>query len=254
MRQLPPHSRIFLATDPVAFRQGIDGRAAGGRQRLGDTPLAGAVSVCRHRSGPARTRLLSDGHGYGMRRKRLSQGRCAWWPNSADARGPLSARARIILPWNGTPDRAQLAQDWRRGASGEARLLTEAPGSHAAGFEHPSCRGAGSTTRDSTALTPPERHVAIRLGSTLAREALGGLWSNRACLRCRLNRCKARSATWLSRGAPVIAKNRVNGCQGVCRSPMAVPSARLGATQWASLCWSSHHVRAAIRGWRCAWW
>ena len=31
-----------------------------------------------------------------------------------DARVPLSARELIILLWNGDPERAQMAKDWRR--------------------------------------------------------------------------------------------------------------------------------------------
>jgi transposase len=116
MIQLPPQSRIFLATEPVDFRKGIDGLGAVCRQRLGDNPLEGAVYVFRNRSGTSLKLLLYDGQGYWMMLKRLSPGRFAWWPNSADARGPLSARERIILTWNGNPDRAQMAQDWRRGA------------------------------------------------------------------------------------------------------------------------------------------
>ena len=37
-----------------------------------------------------------------------------WPPPSADVRVPLSARELLILLWNGHPDRAQMAQDWRR--------------------------------------------------------------------------------------------------------------------------------------------
>lgn len=54
--------------------------------------------------------------------KRRSTGRFAWWPPSADGRVPLSARALMILLWNGHPDRAQMAPDWRRVAYGAARL------------------------------------------------------------------------------------------------------------------------------------
>jgi transposase len=114
MSPLTPHSRIFVATEPVDFRKGIDGLGAVCRQRLGDNPLEGAVDVFRNRSGTSLKLLLYAGQGYGMMLKRLSQGRFSWWPNSADARGPLSARALIILTWNGNPDRAQMAQDWRR--------------------------------------------------------------------------------------------------------------------------------------------
>jgi hypothetical protein len=58
MRQLPPQSRIFLATPPVDCRQGIDGLGAVCRQVLGDNPLEGAVSVFRNRSGTALQCLL----------------------------------------------------------------------------------------------------------------------------------------------------------------------------------------------------
>ncbi len=112
--QLSPQSRIFLATEPVDCRKGIDGLAAVCRQVLGDNPLEGAVYVFRNRSATALKLLLYDGQGYWIMMKRLSQGRFTWWPQSADARVPLSARELIILTWNGNPERAQMARDWRR--------------------------------------------------------------------------------------------------------------------------------------------
>lgn len=122
MMQLTPQSRIFVATQPVDCRKGIDGLAAVCRQALGDNPLEGAVDVLRNRAGTALNLLLYDGQGYWIMMKSLSQGRFAWWPKSANARGPLSARERIIVLWHGHPERAQMACDWRRVASGEARL------------------------------------------------------------------------------------------------------------------------------------
>jgi transposase len=114
MLQLTPQSRIFLATTPVDFRKGIDGLGAVCRQVLGDNPLEGAVYVFRNRSGTALKFLLYDGQGYWMMMKRLSQGRFHWWPSTPDARVSLSARELMILLWNGDPERAQMAQDWRR--------------------------------------------------------------------------------------------------------------------------------------------
>lgn len=114
MIQLTPQSRIVVATEPVEFRKGIDALGAVCRQRLGDNPLEGAVSVFRNRSGTALKLLLYDGQGSWIMMKRLSQGRFTWWPQSTDARGPLSARALIIVMWNGNPERAQMARDWRR--------------------------------------------------------------------------------------------------------------------------------------------
>ncbi len=114
MLQLTPQSRIFLATEPVDFRKGIDGLAAVCRQRLGDNPFEGAVYVFRNRSGTALKLLLYDGQGYWLCLKRLSKGRFTWWPQTPDARVPLSARKLLILLWNGDPELAQMAQDWRR--------------------------------------------------------------------------------------------------------------------------------------------
>ena len=62
MIQLTPQSRIFLATEPVDFRKGIDGLAAVCRQVLGDNPLEGAVYVFRNRSGTDETWLADKTH------------------------------------------------------------------------------------------------------------------------------------------------------------------------------------------------
>jgi len=114
MVQLTPQRRLCVATEPVDFRKGLDGLAAVCRQRLGANPLEGAVYVFRNRAGTALKLLLYDGQGSWLMLKRLSQGRFAWWPTSLDARVPLAARERIIVLWNGNPERAQMAQDWRR--------------------------------------------------------------------------------------------------------------------------------------------
>ena len=62
--QLTPQSRIFLATQPVDFRKGIDGLAAVCRKELGEQPLSGAVFVFRNRSGTALKILFYDGQGF----------------------------------------------------------------------------------------------------------------------------------------------------------------------------------------------
>ncbi len=77
MLQLSPQSRIFLATEPVDFRKGIDGLAAVCRQAFGDNPLEGAIYVFRNRSGTALKLLLYDGQGFWLLMKRLSQGTVA---------------------------------------------------------------------------------------------------------------------------------------------------------------------------------
>lgn len=114
MLQLTPQTRIFLALEPVDFRKGIDGLAAVCRQALAANPLEGAVYVFRNRSGTALKLLFYDGQGYWLCMKRLSQGRFHWWPSGADPSCTLSARELAIVLWNGNPQSAGMAQDWRR--------------------------------------------------------------------------------------------------------------------------------------------
>lgn len=100
--------------EPVDFRKGIDGLAAVCRQQLADNPLDGAVYVFRNRTGTTLKLLVYDGQGFWLCTKRLSQGRFRWWPTGATPSLRLSARERSILLWNGNPERAQLAPDWRQ--------------------------------------------------------------------------------------------------------------------------------------------
>ena len=114
MLQLTPQSRIFVAVEPVDFRRGIDGLAGLCRQRLGQNPLTGAVYVFRNRRATAIKVLVYDGQGFWLCTKRLSSGCFHWWPSSEEACQTLSARELMILLWNGCPETAQLAADWRQ--------------------------------------------------------------------------------------------------------------------------------------------
>ena len=114
MLQLTPQSRVFLAREPADFRRGIDGLAALCRQRLGEDPMAGSIFVFRNRRGTSLKLLCYDGQGFWLCQKRLSQGRLVWWPSTAQACHRLSARELQILLWNGNPEEAGMADDWRR--------------------------------------------------------------------------------------------------------------------------------------------
>jgi len=114
MIQLTPQSRIFVALQPADFRRGIDGLAALCRQWLAQDPFSGAIFVFRNRRATALKLLCYDGQGFWLCQKRLSQGRLSWWPTSAQASQQLSARELQILLWNGNPEEAGMAEDWRR--------------------------------------------------------------------------------------------------------------------------------------------
>ncbi len=114
MLQLSPQSRIFVALEPVDFRRGIDGLAAVCRRTLRNNPLDGALYVFRNRRATALKVLVYDGQGYWLCTKRLSQGRFHWWPRAEGVSAALAARELQILLWNGHPEQAEMADDWRR--------------------------------------------------------------------------------------------------------------------------------------------
>jgi transposase len=114
MLQLSPQMRILLATEPVDFRKGIDGLAAVCRRVLMEHPLGGTVFVFRNRAGTTLKLLCYDGQGFWLCTKRLSQGRFTWWPQGADASTRLAARELLILLWNGNPQQAHMADDWKQ--------------------------------------------------------------------------------------------------------------------------------------------
>jgi transposase len=114
MLQLTPQTRVFLACQPADFRRGIDGLAALCRQRLEADPFDGAIFVFRNRRGTSLKLLCYDGQGFWLCQKRFSEGRLGWWPSSPQASHRFSARELQILLWNGNPEGAGMAEDWRR--------------------------------------------------------------------------------------------------------------------------------------------
>jgi len=113
MLQLTPQSRIFLALTPVDFRKGMDGLAAVCRQTFAQHPLDGAIYVFRNRTGTTLKILAYDGQGYWLCTKRLSVGRLRWWPRAPGTTVRLAARELQVLLWNGSPEQAAMAEDWR---------------------------------------------------------------------------------------------------------------------------------------------
>jgi transposase len=114
MLQLTPQSRIFVAVEPVDFRNGIDGLGGLCRRVLAHNPLDGAVYVFRNRAGTALKILCYDGQGFWLCTKRFSRSRLQWWPRTGQPATRLSARELHILLWNGLPEQAAMAEDWRR--------------------------------------------------------------------------------------------------------------------------------------------
>lgn len=74
MLSLPPSVRIFLASEPVDGRRGMDGLAALVREVFGEDPLSGHLFVFRNRRGSGAKILYWDRSGYWLLQKRLERG------------------------------------------------------------------------------------------------------------------------------------------------------------------------------------
>jgi transposase len=115
MLQIIPQLKIFLAYDAVDFRRGIDRLAAVCRNELGQDPYCGAVFVFRNRQGTSLKLLVYDGIGFWLCLRRFSRGRLRWWPKkTGEPITRLAAQQLNILLYQGDPNGAQLAQDWRK--------------------------------------------------------------------------------------------------------------------------------------------
>lgn len=119
MIQIAAQMRILLAVEPVDFRKGIDGLAGVCRKVMGSNPFSGHVFVFRNRRRTSIKILAYDGQGFWLAQKRLSQGRFSWWPKRGDSSVcKLAAHELQLLLWNGDPDLARVAPEWRRLATG----------------------------------------------------------------------------------------------------------------------------------------
>ena len=114
MIQLVPQLKIFLAINPVDFRNGVDGLAALCQKALAQDPFSGALFVFRNRRGTALKMLSYDSRGFWLITRRFSQGRIRWWP--VDQHSPihsLEAHQLAVLLYNGLPHQAHFAPAFR---------------------------------------------------------------------------------------------------------------------------------------------
>lgn len=121
MIQITPHIRIYLCTEAVDFRKGIDGLVGVCRQLLEKDPFSGSMFVFRNKRRTTLKILIYDGQGFWLFVKRLSQGRFKWWPEqsqlgdnsrSSHTLGLKAGELQLLL-WNGDVSMATIEPDWK---------------------------------------------------------------------------------------------------------------------------------------------
>ena len=94
MIHLTRNTQILIATQPVDFRQGIDGLAAVCKQRLAREPRSGSLFVFINRNKTMVRALVYEDNGFWLMTKRLSKGKFSCWPT---ADHPVSTMAATHL-------------------------------------------------------------------------------------------------------------------------------------------------------------
>jgi transposase len=115
MIQLSPHIKILVATKPIDFRKGVDSLVALCRGPLEQDPFSGTLFVFCNRSKTSLKMLCYDGQGFWLCQKRFSEGKINWWPDDVDVElQQLLAQQLSVLIYNGDPERANFAKEWKK--------------------------------------------------------------------------------------------------------------------------------------------
>lgn len=74
--------KVFIATQPIDFRRGIDGIQGLCQEQLQLDPFSGHFFIFRNKRANALKILCYDSQGFWLMHKRLSRGRFNHWPQS----------------------------------------------------------------------------------------------------------------------------------------------------------------------------
>lgn len=115
MLLLSPQSQIFVASQPIDFRKGIDGLIAVCRHILHQDPLKGALFLFYNKQRIALKILCFDGQGFLLMTKRLSSGRFSvTFPTPYTvACYSICYRSLQTLIYNGDPIAANFSKNWK---------------------------------------------------------------------------------------------------------------------------------------------
>ncbi len=114
MLQITPHHQLFIAIEPVNFKNGIDGIKALCQRQWDVDPFHGHVFIFRNRKGTSIKLLSYDGNGFWLVQKRFSAGKLTWWPRCAQEASSIRAVELLVMLQQGNPTKIHMPEDWRR--------------------------------------------------------------------------------------------------------------------------------------------
>lgn len=89
MITVSPTQRIFVAIEPLDFRNGFNGTAGACRQLAQGSHLTGAVFLFVNRKATMMRCFWFDGHGELLLVKRIARGKFKWWDKNPERIDPV---------------------------------------------------------------------------------------------------------------------------------------------------------------------
>ncbi len=112
MIALTAQSKVYVAIEPVDFRNGILGLKSRSREILRQDPESGIFFLFRNKKRNAIKILVYDGQGFWLMMKRLSKGKFPWWPE-CNGKGTNIDYKKLQLIINVALD-ADFGESWKR--------------------------------------------------------------------------------------------------------------------------------------------
>jgi hypothetical protein len=116
MIQIKPNDKVFVASQAIDFRCGIDGVMGLIKNTFKIDPFSGAFFCFVNKLKTAIKILYYDGQGFWLMHKRFSEGKMKWWPISPENNGGLGsidAKNFILLIFGGDPRFIKLKENWK---------------------------------------------------------------------------------------------------------------------------------------------
>ena len=113
MLQVTAKHKIYVATEPVDFRCGIDRLVALCRQHFSLNPFSGHLFVFRNKKATMLRVLAYDSQGFWLCQKRLSDGQFDHWPRQSEPILTVSVAQWQLLAAKGDPSSAIGLPTWQ---------------------------------------------------------------------------------------------------------------------------------------------
>lgn len=112
MISLNAQSKIYIATEPIDFRNGILGLKTKIKEHHKKIPDSGVFYIFRNKRKNAIKILVYDGQGFWLMMKRLSKGKFPWWPEAV-GRGIEIDHKKLQLIINAAKE-VCFSDDWKK--------------------------------------------------------------------------------------------------------------------------------------------